>query len=743
MKKNWFHQLLLSYLPVFLITSLVIILLFFVTISELAMQETRKVNRFQSQALLDAVDQTLLNVERTVIKDLMNNQQVETFFQRNAVADYLGEQTVARMLRDIGSYLPDLHSVLLYRKSDNTILTAASKIPVSEHPDLAFLEKADELAGGYWSDLREIPGDDGSIAPVVTMVKRMNPPAGREGLIIINVGVNSLDRILKDSVRSSLNYVTLHDANGALLAASGKEKDGKVVSELVSPYSRWTIKGGFHRESAYGVFSTLSLVWMFIAFLTLTAGIVWIVHVSRRNYRPIQMIINRLQQSSMLRRQWTGGDNQLAVIEKAIDSLVEQAAVLERQNDEMSEYRTRHYFKEWLEGSFPPGDPGKEVEQLGIPEDAQGYAVAVLEIDRHIEFASSYHSRDQLLLKYIVSSVIKEIAEQKRVLVWAEWMSSSRLGILLVAKPQETASGLKEVVYSLAQQTAAWLLENVRFTVTIGVSPIAGDLEEIPEAYEDAVRALSYKSVAGSNRVLSLDELQVEGQRPDYVHTLASARQLSESIRLGEESWRDEFAQFFRQLETDKPSSPELSRLLHYLIYQLQNEISELPADVQQVWAQDAMPKLYEGMKRLETLKELNRLFASVLEETVETIGLLRQAKAHHPMVSEVKGWIGENYADPDFSLMAVSEHFNLHPNYVSRLFREEFGIKFVDYVTKVRIEKAKELLAEGKAPIQDIALQVGYLRPLSFIRVFKKSVGMTPGEYRKNQQHPGSPVSE
>lgn len=68
----------------------------------------------------------------------------------------------------------------------------------------------------------------------------------------------------------------------------------------------------------------------------------------------------------------------------------------------------------------------------------------------------------------------------------------------------------------------------------------------------------------------------------------------------------------------------------------------------------------------------------------------------------------------------------------MSSIFKEKTGINFSEYLNTLRIERAKELLTNIDLRIQDIALQVGYQNVNSFIRTFKRSSGLTPGEYRK-----------
>ena len=85
-----------------------------------------------------------------------------------------------------------------------------------------------------------------------------------------------------------------------------------------------------------------------------------------------------------------------------------------------------------------------------------------------------------------------------------------------------------------------------------------------------------------------------------------------------------------------------------------------------------------------------------------------------------------------DVSLDSISDILNINSSYFSMLFKKSFGANFVDYLTDLRISAAKELLADPFLAAAEIANMVGYESPNYFTRVFKKTTGMTPTEYRK-----------
>ncbi len=100
--------------------------------------------------------------------------------------------------------------------------------------------------------------------------------------------------------------------------------------------------------------------------------------------------------------------------------------------------------------------------------------------------------------------------------------------------------------------------------------------------------------------------------------------------------------------------------------------------------------------------------------------------------IKEAKEYILENYKR-DISLDDVAEKIDISPYYFSKLFKEETGENFIDYLTSLRIIKAEELLKNSDISIKEICFEVGYRDPNYFSRIFKKNIGITPTEFRES----------
>ncbi len=91
-----------------------------------------------------------------------------------------------------------------------------------------------------------------------------------------------------------------------------------------------------------------------------------------------------------------------------------------------------------------------------------------------------------------------------------------------------------------------------------------------------------------------------------------------------------------------------------------------------------------------------------------------------------------EDHLETAFTVSDVADYVCLNPQYLMRLFKKETGQSVLDYVTRRRIERAKELLVRTDWPLTVISDKVGYMNYTYFMKVFKAQEATTPGEYRK-----------
>ena len=132
----------------------------------------------------------------------------------------------------------------------------------------------------------------------------------------------------------------------------------------------------------------------------------------------------------------------------------------------------------------------------------------------------------------------------------------------------------------------------------------------------------------------------------------------------------------------------------------------------------------------IENPNELRLWFVKHIEKAVTMINSSHEDKTVSA-VDKAKDYIDANYSK-DLSLDDISRKFDISPYYFSKLFKNKTGVNFIDYLTNIRIERAKELLADSDASMKEICSEVGYSDPNYFSRIFKKVTGVTPTEYKE-----------
>ncbi len=154
----------------------------------------------------------------------------------------------------------------------------------------------------------------------------------------------------------------------------------------------------------------------------------------------------------------------------------------------------------------------------------------------------------------------------------------------------------------------------------------------------------------------------------------------------------------------------------------------------------DKMLKLYQQLPLLsqDDLLNVGKILSKYFDAKVLSNQLFPSeivvADSGSSLAYSIKDYIDANFSY-NISPKSLAEEFFVNPSYASRCFSQKHGITLTEYVHKVRIDRAKVLLQSTNAPVNNIAINVGYIDVNYFFRIFKKQVGVTPKEYRKMHQ--------
>ncbi|WP_138295646.1 response regulator [Clostridium sp. BSD2780061688st1 E8] len=302
--------------------------------------------------------------------------------------------------------------------------------------------------------------------------------------------------------------------------------------------------------------------------------------------------------------------------------------------------------------------------------------------------------------------------------------------LLYMSSPSE--SQFMQDVYAFLNLLKNNLSRYLNVEVTAGLSKILSKQEKIPEAYRQAWEALRNHFYEGPGKTYHYSDLPQE--EDEEALRRFNERENIQRVKeyLSRKDWDSidayiaEFQAFLRAHRYEERKVKEL--LINFFLLVQSEMIGQISADNALLYTND---KIYARIMGCSTLKELESFMNDYITHLKDYCRQMTRDRYSRP-ISETIEYINR-YFNQDITLTTISEKINMNPSYLSRLFLQETGMHFIDYITNLRIEKAKIYLKQKDCTMQEIGEMVGYANPKYFSQIFKKIVGMSPGQYRNH----------
>ncbi|MHA6531291.1 helix-turn-helix domain-containing protein [Paenibacillus sp. BAC0078] len=742
MKRNWSSRMMFSYFPIFLLTVSILIFLSFLIVGELSRSETNKANRISTGFVVDSVQNALSEVELAVLQEMETNHDYSDYL--SGLSDQGDRTRLYSTVKDMRGMLYRnqlIDSIYIYRKLDEKVLTLNGLVDRDVFADRDYLKQA--LTGtdtGQWSEVRKLQMfSSDPTSRVISMYKRLPLPFGSEGMIVVNLSMYRLERMIADMTSGQVSFMQVVNDQGELVYAAHGEKEipqGSVLTRIHMDNIGWTFESGIRAGELFAWMSVVSYIWIIIGILTVILGTLYILYITRKNYRPIKAMMNRIQALQFREESLDGTSrNELVLIDRALETLINQTMDYQKQYDENLLVQRRQLFLDLLEGERITSLADRLERFTPFTGDSVQFAYIAAEINHYDDFRRKYPAKDQNLLKLTLMNLFQELAGEEGLQGWAEWVSGNRIG--LIVSSGESLSADKQALRVLAERCLRWVSDNLGLSLAIGVGPVVDGLEAIPESCSAADMALQHKLSLGRDMVVLSDSLPDRAALQSYKY-LQMLGEIVREFRIADENWRHRLDELFLWFSEDQVKDEEIHMLLHTLIQMLDRELGQLSDSLKRIFSEPSLRGYYSEIEAETTLSQVHAVMLKWLAEIYRIYVSVNESKSYRAMISEMKIYIEENFANPDLSLKHLSDRFQISGKYASHLFKEEFDMKFVDFLTQLRMQRAEYLLATTSDNLQDIAQQLGYANSITFGRVFKRVVGVTPGDYRKLKLNPG-----
>ncbi|OXM86188.1 helix-turn-helix domain-containing protein [Paenibacillus rigui] len=400
----------------------------------------------------------------------------------------------------------------------------------------------------------------------------------------------------------------------------------------------------------------------------------------------------------------------------------EDLTLLRHQLNQSLPLLRERFLERLVTSSMKPEERERKFQFFQLRLSGSHYLALVAEVDDFTrEGIELTEGTDAELLRFAAFNIIQEIFEQDHQgLVFRT--RDDKFAIVFSGEPES----LETRAQLLAEQAKYSTAKYLNLSVTLGIGTLTSSLEQISTSFQKALSALDYRFLLGRNQIISINDMEF-GKVMDHAGYLEWEKQVLSAVKSGKsrqvthvlEGWMEEL----------KGSSCSVEQCLgwfHRLLVSLGNLVQEMGFDSAELLGPHPVSRL-SGMKTLDEVKRW-------LETTCHCMLVSFSEKREHVAESQIRkaiAFIHENYPDEQLSLPQVCQHIYMSISYFSAMFKQHTGVTFIEYVTRYRMGKAKELLAVTQYKTYDVAARVGYGDPQYFSIIFKRHTGMTPKEYR------------
>lgn len=302
------------------------------------------------------------------------------------------------------------------------------------------------------------------------------------------------------------------------------------------------------------------------------------------------------------------------------------------------------------------------------------------------------------------------------------------------AQTERFIEGLKEVIAPFEALT--WFG---------GIGSEAARLRELRYSFREADKAFAGRFVQEPNQIISVEQLNYEQLDNEFdANIFGEINQFDQIItRFLSSGSREEVESFVGALFTEISEDHFRSLMIRqYIIMDIYATVlafckklrKDTGVDGEAAGQMESLRENEEILKRAvstaESVDDIKAYIGTLLDHAIELRNTV-SGRRYSDIIQTAKKRIEQDYMSEDISLNSVAAEVCMSPSYFSSVFSKEMGKTFIEYLTEVRMEKAKQYLACSSMKTSEISYEVGYKDPHYFSYIFKKTQGCTPKEYR------------
>lgn len=485
---------------------------------------------------------------------------------------------------------------------------------------------------------------------------------------------------------------------------------------------------------------------LFVSGLALLVGLLLSGVMTKMIYSPLKRLVGKIRHLADPDADASHGTgNEYGLIDTALSRLSDRVSTLQETIEATSPIVKRSAVLKLLQGDSADASPKERLLLAGLFGEAESLRCLLLQLGGRVHGPDESGGIAGLGEAAPTPADIVRLLERTDVpggfFVAAE-LPERQIAAILARRPGGEAAGLgvgpgefgPEDAEALARSAAAIALEACRTQLGADVQLSWGRDVDRPEALHlscgDAQIGMKYAYFMPERAMLNDPRLRERENSEEQIPQSLLSR-FREKLAARQQGEVEEAIEALIEAVRVGPYPADYS---HFILSNIVFAYSDHLKSVRYRPAGGGNPDLhrqYVGLSNIEEfriwLSDSARTFLAEIEKRngERAIDTLEAAKRH----------IDEHLSD-DLSLEAVASAVFISAKYLSRLFKEETGTTYTEYVTARRMEEARILIENGSLNVEQVAGSVGYVTPAYFIKKFKEAYGCTPGQYmRENQQ--------
>lgn len=411
----------------------------------------------------------------------------------------------------------------------------------------------------------------------------------------------------------------------------------------------------------------------------------------------------------------------LSRIKKDLDGVIHQKNEVEDMRIRLQradEYRLQRNLRRYMMGQIP----GQQfLNNLSEPlRRARAMVLVLLQMDNFDNLTANMDEETIFSMTQKLELSLTKAGETIQMILTEE--SSGRYLLLFTGNYKE------ELEFEVRSYVRRLRLVEPDMEFTTARSPAYDSIEKCQEAYAFVCKGCDYAFQLGSNR-----DVQPEEVKRDVVNPLPDVPNVGRIIKsistFNKKTIRQDFDLLAEEIRQTGHNSYLYTHMLVSVVY---GEIVKLLIDIN-CPIENVLENPTEAYRKILTCTTLDDMFQELYRFVAQICDFLENnVNANQSVAERAKVYIEAHYANSGLTLDQVAGEMGISPNYFSSLFKQSTNSSFINYLTKVRIGHAKEMLKTGNYKTYEVAMQCGYENPTYFSTIFKRQTGVSPSEYRE-----------